>query len=281
VKPIRVSIDGEELHLLTCGPPSGPLALCLHGFPDLPTTWAPVMQRLAAAGIRSAAPYMRGYFPSTLRGPFHAERLARDAVALADALSPGTPVHLCGHDWGAIATQASIALAPARFRSAITIAVPHVAQLLTNLPRHPAQLARSAYIAFFQLPVLPPLAIARLDLIERLWRCWSPGFEPPSGHLDAIRDVIDRSALAPLAYYRALPHTLARSVPSWRALRVSTLHIHGSRDGCIAPALASGQSRFFAAEHQTELVAAGHFAPLEVPDRVAELAVRWIRAHSK
>ena len=276
----RVSVGGEELEVLVAGPREAPLALCLHGFPDLPTTWAPVMERLAEAGVRSAAPFMRGYAPSTIRGPFHAGRLARDVVGLAHALSPDVPVHLVGHDWGAIATLASVAHAPARFGSAITVAVPHVAQLLQNLRHHPAQLSRSAYIAFFQLPLLPRLAIGRRALIERLWRRWSPGFAPPAGHLEAVRETLDRSELAPLAYYRALPRTLA-SVPRWRALRVPTLHVHGTRDGCIGPDLAEGQARFFAAEHRTELVEAGHFAPLEVPDRIAELALGWIRAHAR
>ena len=279
VERVRVSVGGEELEVLTSGPPGAPLALCLHGFPDLPTTWAPVMERLSEAGVRCAAPFMRGYAPSTLRGPFHAGRLACDVLGLAGALSPRRPVHLLGHDWGSIAAQASIAHAPERFASAITVAVPHVAQLLHNLRLHPAQLSRSAYIAFFQLPLLPPLAIARLALIERLWRRWSPGFTPPTGHVEQVRATLDRSGLAPLAYYRALPRTLT-SIPRWRALRVPTLHIHGTRDGCIGPALADGQARFFAAEHRTELVEAGHFAPLEVPERVAALALRWIQAHS-
>lgn len=272
----RITVEGEAFEVLSCGPREGPLAICLHGFPDVPGTWAPVMRRLADVGVRCAAPYLRGYAPSTLRGPFDADRLARDAVGLASALAGGGDVHLLGHDWGAIATQAAIARAPWRFRSAITVAVPHLAQLLENLPRHPAQLARSAYVALFQLPLAPAFAIGRLQLVERLWRRWSPGFEPPPGHLEQVRDTLDRSAIAPLEHYRALPHTIVRSMPAWRALRVPTLHLHGTRDGCIGPELARGQARFFAAEHRTVLLDAGHFAPLEVPDRVAELALEWI-----
>src|SRR5690606_1822201 len=117
-----------------------------------------------------------------------------------DALSPDRPVHLLGHDWGAIATLASVRRAPGRFASAITVAVPHLAQLLQNLRHHPAQLSRSAYVAFFQLPILPRLAIARRALIEQLWQRWSPGFAPPPGHLEQVRETLDRSGLAPLAY---------------------------------------------------------------------------------
>src|SRR5690606_5863490 len=81
-----ITVEGEAFEVLSCGPREGPLAICLHGFPDAPGTWAPVMRRLADVGVRCAAPYLRGYAPSTLRGPFDADRLARDAVGLASAL---------------------------------------------------------------------------------------------------------------------------------------------------------------------------------------------------
>ena len=43
---------------------TGPLVLLLHGFPDTPHTWGDLQPRIAAAGYRVVAPFMRGYPPS-------------------------------------------------------------------------------------------------------------------------------------------------------------------------------------------------------------------------
>ena len=39
---------------------AGPLVLCLHGFPDTAWSLAGLLRRLAAAGFRAVAPFMRG-----------------------------------------------------------------------------------------------------------------------------------------------------------------------------------------------------------------------------
>lgn len=268
-----VSIGGERFEVHASG--EGPLVLCLHGFPDLPATWAPVMERLAARGYRCAAPYLRGHAPSTIEGPFDVDQLGDDAIAIARALSPERPAFVLGHDWGALAAYSAIARAPELFRAAVTVSVPHPATLPASYLRHPKQLARSWYIGFFQLPRLPERALAG-DLVERLWRAWSPGYEAPREHLDSVARMLEESEYAPLSAYRSLPRSYARCVPRWPRIRVPTLYLHGTEDGCIAPALARGQERAFDAPHRAELVSAGHFAPLEAPDRVAELVLNWI-----
>ncbi len=48
----------------TDGPDDGPLALCLHGFPDTAHTWRYLLPELAAAGFRAVAPFLRGYAPT-------------------------------------------------------------------------------------------------------------------------------------------------------------------------------------------------------------------------
>ena len=57
----------------------GPLALCLHGFPDSAWTWRHLLPALADAGFRAVTPSMRGYAPTEdmrhakacLRAPRH------------------------------------------------------------------------------------------------------------------------------------------------------------------------------------------------------------------
>ena len=43
-----------------------PLVLCFHGFPDSAYTFNETMDCLAEAGFRVVAPFMRGYFPTSL-----------------------------------------------------------------------------------------------------------------------------------------------------------------------------------------------------------------------
>lgn len=273
-----VEADGEPFAVLSAGPEDGAPLLLLHGFPDIPATWSPVVERLAARGYRCHAPYLRGYGGSTRRGPFHVDRIGADAVALADALAPGRPVAILGHDWGAVAAYAALSRAPARFHAAITLAVPHPGHLLGALARHPWAARQVWYMLFFQLPRLPERALTDTRLLEWLWRAWSPGFEAPAGHLDEVRRALARGELAALAYYRALAGSMLRRVPRWAPIRVPTLHVHGARDGCIAASLTAGHERLFEAEVETVLIEAGHFATLEAPARVADLALEWLGA---
>jgi pimeloyl-ACP methyl ester carboxylesterase len=228
------------------------------------------------------APFLRGYAPSTLRGPFHIDRLAADVLAMVDSLSPDGPVHLLGHDWGAVITHVACGQVPERFSTAVTVSVPHPLTFLRAAPLSPAQLRRSWYIAFFQLPWLPERWIRERGLLERLWRDWSPGFEPPPGHLEEVVLAITASLPAPLEYYRAPARQMRASVSRVaelrrRALRVPTLHLHGRDDGCIGPELAEDQERHFDARLTSVVIdGAGHFVQLERPRRVAELVLEHL-----
>src|SRR3954453_19483525 len=80
-----VHANGVEFAYLTVG--EGPLALCLHGFPDSAHTWRHLMPKLAAAGYRAVAPWTRGYAPTDVPadGDYQLSTLAADANALHEA----------------------------------------------------------------------------------------------------------------------------------------------------------------------------------------------------
>lgn len=283
-----VSIDGERFCYLAAGDEQDPLVLCLHGFPDHPPSFTPILEHLAAAGFRAVAPWMRGYYPSVLDGPFHADQLARDVIALSRALSPREPVILLGHDWGAASTYAALALAPHRFRAAVTLAVPHPLAFIRNLPRQPAQLRRSWYMGFFQLPAVAEFAASRRDFafIDRLWRDWSPGYHLPAPRRRALHECLARSMPAPLGYYRAMLRPFRDAIARARRhalhrIITPTLYLHGDEDGCIAPGAGRGQERFFHGPFASEIVTgAGHFLPLEAADHVATRAIAWVESQS-
>ena len=64
----HLSVEANGLHFaaLAAGPADGPLALCLHGFPDAAPTWRHLLPALADAGFRAVAPWMRGYAPTAV-----------------------------------------------------------------------------------------------------------------------------------------------------------------------------------------------------------------------
>src|SRR5207244_7399168 len=59
-----VSANGVEFAVLEAG--TGPLALCLHGFPDSAHTWRHLLPALAERGFHAVAPFMRGYAPTAI-----------------------------------------------------------------------------------------------------------------------------------------------------------------------------------------------------------------------
>jgi pimeloyl-ACP methyl ester carboxylesterase len=284
----RISTGTGDFELLTEGAKSDPLVLCLHGFPDHPPSFTPLLAELAGAGYHAVAPWLRGYAPSTLEGPFDTDRLAEDALAIALALSPDRPIYLVGHDWGAVITYVAASRWPARIAAAVTMAVPHPNAFLGDLARHPGQLRRSWYMLLFQLPKIAERAVRRNDyaLIDRLWRDWSPGYSPQPADMRALKDCLDRSMPAPIEYYREALRPTAAGLRRMRALaaperriKVPLLSLMGAEDGCIAAGVGERQERFFAGPYRREVVpGVGHFMQLEAPLEISRRVLSWFSA---
>jgi pimeloyl-ACP methyl ester carboxylesterase len=283
----RVCLPVGSFELLTQGPREAPLALCLHGFPDHPPSFEPLLSALGASGYRAVAPWLRGYAPSTVEGPYDVDRLVEDAAALAEALSPGRRVYLIGHDWGAVIAYAMAARLPERLAAVVTMAVPHPGAFFAGIPRHPAQLRRSFYMFFFQLPFLAEIGVCHDDfaLIDRLWRDWSPSLTPDPDAMRALKGCLAKSMPAPIAYYRAAlrpsPREIRRTAAAARErIRVPLLSLAGGDDGCIAPEIGEGEARFFDGPYRREVLpGVGHFMVNEAPEAVAERVLAWFAAH--
>lgn len=278
-----IELPAGRFAYLEQGRPDAPLIILAHGFPDCPTTFTPLMAHLCMAGYRCVAPYLRGYAPSVLAGPFDRQRVGDDLADLAEALSQDTPVVLVGHDWGAAATYTAVGRWPQRFRRAITLAVPHVAAFEQNLRHSRLQQQRSIYMAFLMLPGLPERILPRNDFayVEALWRRWSPHFTPDPDHMREVKGCLRDSMPGPLGYYRALRPSRQRSLQAKLDARVPIyvplLHLHGREDACIGYEMSIGQSRYFKAEfHSEPLNGLGHWLHLEDPQHVAQAILDFI-----
>jgi pimeloyl-ACP methyl ester carboxylesterase len=278
-----VELTSGHFCYLDQGESTAPLIILAHGFPDVPKTFLPLMARLCNAGYRCVAPFLRGYAPSVLSGPFDRQRVGDDLADLAEALCPDTPVVLIGHDWGAAATYTAVSRWPQRFRKAVTLGVPHVAAFEENLRHDRAQQQRSMYMAYLMLPGLPERMLPRNDFayIDKLWRRWSPAFVPDLEYMRDVKACLLSSLPGPLGYYRALRPSRMRRMQARLDARVPIyvplLHLHGSEDGCISYRMGHGQDRFFKAEfHSEPLPGLGHFLHLEDPQRVAQAILDFV-----
>ncbi len=99
-----VTDDDVVLAVESRGVADAPTVVLVHGFPDSSRVWDEVAERLAST-FHVVTYDVRGAGRSTAprhRSGYRLERLADDLVAVADAVSPDAPVHVVGHDWGAI-----------------------------------------------------------------------------------------------------------------------------------------------------------------------------------
>lgn len=282
----RLRSEQTGISYLLAGPQDAPLVVCLHGFPDIPRTWAPLTKSLCEAGYRVASPWLPGYAPSSLDGPFDFPTLSQTILSLIDELSPSEPVRVVGHDWGSILAQCAAALRPERIRAAATLAVPHILAFEANIERYPGQLRKIAYMGLFQLPLLSDriVKLRNFRFIERLWEAWSPGYRPDEDYLEELKTCLHASMPAPLKYYRAMrsPKVIreARRIFSGGPIVVPMLYLHGERDGCIGPEMAEGQEKHFSAMFEmVKLADAGHFLHLERPVEVNAAIVSWFDGH--
>lgn len=280
-----VSADGVEFGYLEAG--SGPLVLCLHGFPDSAHTWRHLLPVLADAGFHAVAPFMRGYAPTAVPddGAYQTGALAADANALHEALGGDGDAILVGHDWGGFATYGAINHQPDRWRRAVTMAVPPRAVFATAFLDY-AQLKRSFYVFLFQAPLAEAAVMADdMTFLDALWRDWSPGYDAAQdlAHVkDSLRDSANLTAA--LGYYRALYDT-SRQVETYAAVQQAAeqvgtqqvLYLHGTADGCVGADVVEDAARHLPPGSRMEMIeGAGHFLQLEQPAEVNQRVLDWL-----
>src|SRR5580704_379684 len=121
-------VDVGELKLRVAVEGTGPLVLMVHGFPESWYSWRHQMTPVAEAGFTACAIDVRGYGGSDK--PEHAadyamEHMVADVVGVIDAMSPGAPAVIVGHDWGAPIVWNSALTRPDVVRAVAALSVPY------------------------------------------------------------------------------------------------------------------------------------------------------------
>ncbi|MEV8552463.1 SDR family oxidoreductase [Streptomyces glaucescens] len=170
-----VRTGGVELCVAELGDPRRPTVVLVHGYPDTKEVWSEVATRLAGrfhVVLYDVRGHGRSTAPQPLRGGFTLEKLTDDFLAVADAVSPGRPVHLVGHDWGSVQCWEFVTVrrTEGRIASFTSMSGPSLdhfghwigRRLRRPTPRRVAQVlgqgARSWYVYLLHTPALPELA---------------------------------------------------------------------------------------------------------------------------
>ncbi len=281
----RIVANGIEIGYLDVG--EGEPVLLFHGFPDVATTFLPLIEVLRASGYRCIAPWLRGYGPTAAGRYFDQGTLLADALGLIEALAL-PEVRVVGHDWGADVAYGLGSASTAPVASLVVLSIPHTKAIRQNRARDFDQLRRSFYIWLFLAGDLADslVPVENWQFIRRLWQEWSPDWRPDDAHLQEVIDSLQRPGglRAALGYYRAVFDESLQD-PSLRELRLlvetgpvtaPTLLMMGSRDGCVGTEMASGAETAFSGPYSTEILGdCGHFLHLERPVEVGTRIADW------
>ena len=148
-----VDAGGLRTHVAIAGPEHAQPVLLIHGWPQNWWCWRAVIPALAE-GFRVIAPDLRGHGWTEAPGHgYDKQQLARDLLALLDALSLQR-VTWVGHDWGGWTGLLAALAAPERFGRMLAMCVPHP----WTLP----DVRRIAMMLGYQGPISLPLLGPRL-----------------------------------------------------------------------------------------------------------------------
>ena len=281
VRARTVRANGLDFGLLEAG--TGPLALCLHGFPDSAHTWRHLLPVLARAGFHAVAPFLRGYAPTAVPddASYGIGALVADAVALHQVLDGDSQAVLIGHDWGAEAAYGAAAFTPDRWRRVVTLGVPPLA-LDPVLFGDYQQLKRFFYQFLFRDSLARATEVVAADgmaFLDRLWHDWSPGYDAAED-LARVKECLRQPAnlQAAISHYRDdAVHFAAEQHAALQPAGRPTLYLHGSADGCIGVELIADAERLLPpGSRMTVVQDAGHFLHLEKPAAVNNHILSWV-----
>jgi pimeloyl-ACP methyl ester carboxylesterase len=282
-RPVDViSSDGVRLSASVTGPEAAATIMLVHGYPDDRQVWdrlVPLLSRefrvvtydVRGCGASEPAAGLEGY---------RLAQLADDLFAVIAATSPDQPIHLVGHDWGAIQCWEAVTDARARqhiatFTSISGPCLDHVGRWLRGQarPGQMGKLARQAikswYIGAFHFPLLAP-TLWRAGLGNR----WHDVLARVDDIADAPASDRTLDGVRGIALYRRniLPRLLN---PRARHCSLPVQLVIAERDRFVGPEMALS-AQPWAEDLTVTRIDAGHWLPLSHPQPLAQGIIRHI-----
>ncbi|KAM6037557.1 LOW QUALITY PROTEIN: epoxide hydrolase 3-like [Theristicus caerulescens] len=290
---LRLKDSGLRLHYVTRGPPSAPLLLLLHGFPQNWFCWRHLLQefgnryRVVALDLRGCGAsekppgkdsYRLEVLLEDIRQVIEAlgTRKGQGEVTTATEASPKCV--LVGHDWGGVLAWELATNHPAMVEKLVVMGAPHRAVMAGFTACHPSQLLRSSYVFLFQLPWLPELllSLADFELVKSALTGPWMGIQNPAQRLteeelDAYLYSLSQPGglTPPIHYYRNLfgDTPIPREPPP-----PPTLLLWGTHDAFLDARLAPCLHRCLRPEARLCLLpGASHWLPEDQPRPLAQL----------
>ncbi|MFN2465144.1 MAG: alpha/beta fold hydrolase [Candidatus Dormibacteria bacterium] len=271
---IRIEANGLNFNVVDAG--VGPAVLLLHGFPDSCHLWRHQLPALVAAGFRVVAPDLRGFGESDKPQEVEAYAMGEildDLRAILRTL--GIPkVHVVGHDFGAAVAWMFTVVAPGKVDRLVAVSVGHPVNFLRPTIK---QMQMSWYTYLFQFPGIAEALIPRDDWA--FLKAWSSG----TGDLDRYQHDLARpgALTAALNWYRASfnPRRLIEDNPAFPRVERPVMGIWGAHDRALTEeSMTDSASQVSGPWRYERIDDAGHWIPLEQPDRLNDLLIEFFRS---
>ncbi|XP_023677689.1 epoxide hydrolase 3 [Paramormyrops kingsleyae] len=276
---VRARSSGLRLHYVEKGDNKNPLMLFLHGFPENWYSWRYQMCEFSAQ-YHTVAIDLRGCGDSA--APCRPEDYALEKLLddIRDTISSlgHTSCVLVGHDWGGMLAWYFALERPDMVQRLIIMNAPHPASWLDAVLRRPSQLLQAGHVCFFQLPLLPEIALSVEDfkLVRSLFCGRRLGIRNRARQLTAeqLEGYLYRLSqpgglTAPLHYYRAL---LSNSLYKHQDAQVACMLIWGEDDGLLVEGRSGGGRPYARAAATVHMIPhCSHWVQQDQPEVVNKL----------
>jgi len=287
IKTSMIEANGLTFEVDMCG--DGPkFALALHGFPESKYSWRYQLPLLAKLGYTVWAPNLRGYGKSSRplgKKNYALSHLVDDVAGLVDAAAARGhkgPVTLLAHDWGGIIGWTFALRGVRPLERFIVMNLPHP-HLFQKAVRRWAQLKRSWYILFFQIPWLPEklmLARGAKAVGDAFYNMAVDKRRFPEEVLTHYKQnaLIPGAMTAMINYYRGAfgDKTLSEEWADPPTLKTPTLMIWGEHDVALGKELTYGTEDLVSDFTVRYLPEVSHWVQQEAPETVNAMIEAWL-----
>jgi NAD(P)-dependent dehydrogenase (short-subunit alcohol dehydrogenase family)/pimeloyl-ACP methyl ester carboxylesterase len=284
------STDGVRIAVYEEGNPEGPPVVLVHGWPDSHFLWNGVVPLLADR-FRVIRYDNRGVGKSSVPAAVSSYKLscyADDFAAVIDAMAPGQPVHVLAHDWGSAGMWEYLSRSGAsdHVASYTSVSGPspnHLNRFIIGSLKRPyrprtflralSQFFSFAYMGFFSIPVVGPLAVrgfiaefVRRMLVLRDGIPREQIYHSPNYKTDAANS---------LKVYGANYFASVTSARDDHYVDVPVQIIVGTRDQFVRPYIYDDIHRWVPRLWRRD-IRAGHWSPMSHPQVLATSVAEFI-----